>query len=111
MEIMEIMDWSRRLSSGNCAVTIFLMTQADTRPRPQSRAGLRVRIVSYLLWLRAGPLPRICRSSWWSAAVLTAPSPCWIAAAGANTDLYHRHLVTAEIVPRVSLLTAHCRVY
>ena len=110
MEIMEIMDWSRRLSSGNCAVTIFLMTQTHTRPRPQSRAGLRVRIVSYLLWLRAGPLPRICRSSWWSAAVFTAPSPCWIAAAGANTDHYHRHLVTAEIVPRVrsSLLTAAC---
>ena len=73
-------------------------------------AAASVRIVSYLLWLRAGPLPRICRSSWWSAAALTAPSPCWIAAAGANTDHYHRHLVTAEIVPRVrsSLLTAAC---
>ena len=30
MEIMEIMDWSRRLSSGNCAIAIFLITQADT---------------------------------------------------------------------------------
>ena len=101
-----------------------LVTQADfwklchhniphhvqSHTRPQSRAGLRVRIDSYLLWLRAGPLPRECRSSWWSGAVLTSPSPCWIAAAGANTDHYHRHFVTAEIVPRVrsSLLTAAC---
>ena len=102
---MKIMDWSRRLISGNCAITIFLITGSHTHGRTPGQDRLL-------------PAVAASRTTAQDMKVLMMVSCCAhlpltmldIAAAGANTDHYHRHFVTAEIVPRVrsSLLTAAC---